>query len=233
MSVFLEFCDETPDRIFDKFDIDVIRINNKYAMESAFGTIDDSVAYEAGESQPVSEKKSWLKSMAERIGRLIRDFCEMLKNMFSPQDHVNLENYLKSADGKEQFDYDLIGVQNGVDAEIRKGRKLIQAISKGTHVDDKTVETFVDNAAKVVQKYAVPALISVGSIKMFNAFEANSKKINNEMQEAANEGDRVTDSSGKEKIHKIYNSMVGLVKDGLKARKICMRQAQLAANGGK
>ena len=124
-------------------------------------------------------------------------------------------------------------VQNGVDAEVRKGRKLIQAISKGTHIDDKTVETFVDNAAKVVQKYAVPAVISVGSIKMFNTFEANSKKINNEMQKAANEGDKVTDLSGKEKIHKIYNSMVGPVKDGLKARKICIRQARLAANGGK
>lgn len=231
MSVFQDFYIQSPDAIFDEFEISVMRINNKYAFESALG-IDNNDLFSEAETPSNGTKKSWLSSMAERIGRLIKDFCNMIKNMFSFQGHLTLDDYKNSDTGKAQIDYDLRVVQDGVDAEVRKGRKLIQAISKGTHIDDAEVEKFVDGAANMLKKFAVPTIVTLGSIASFKAWEAKANKTNEEMQNAAKEGENTTPEN-KSKIQKIYSSMAKLVNEGLKARTICIKQMQNASNKNK
>lgn len=231
MSVFHDFYIQSPDAIFDEFEISVMRINNKYVFESALG-IDDNDLFSEAETPSNVPKKSWLSSMAERIGRLIKDFCNMIKNMFSFKGHLTLDDYKNSDTGKAQIDYDLRVVQDGVDAEVRKGRKLIQAISKGTHIDDAEVERFVDGTANILKKFAIPTIVTIGSIASFKAWEAKANKTNDEMQNAAKEGENATPEN-KSKIQKIYSSMAKLVNEGLKARTICIKQIQNASNKNK
>ena len=93
----------------------------------------------------------------------------MIENAFSNKKHITGDDFINSKTGQLTFNADVKKIQEQIDDEVLKGRKLIQAISSATGVDDKTVANFCDkapNVAKHVGKFVLPVAAAWG-IKTF------------------------------------------------------------------
>ena len=214
----------SPSPIFEQFEIDVSRINNQYMLEEmevkeSFDVdIYDETTDPSGEQKKESGFGAWISKMAQRVARLFQDFAEMIRNMFSVKGHVNLDNFKETELGKRQINYDINMVQSSVDAEIRKGRKLIQAISHATKIDDAAVESFVDGCATAIKRFAVPTLITGGSIALFKGWENRQKAQSSEMNGAAQDMRAAEGDKNKENaVMRIYSAMTNMVNEGCKA----------------
>lgn len=236
MDVFQDVSDEmkTPFPLFEQFEIDIMRINNNYALECAYNGKTpwefDDIFTEAPENESDKNKTggfmAWVQKIAQRVARLFSDFAEMIKNMFSAKDHIDLDSFAKTEQGQAQIQYDLRLVQDSVDAEIRKGRKLIQLISNTTKVDDEQVERYVDGCATAIKRFAVPTVITASSIAIFKGWEKKNNARQSEMNGAANDMRNAAGDKQKEAaVTKIYNSMTKIVNEGLKAYGQLARQA--------
>lgn len=93
------------------------------------------------------------------VRRVFNSFMGMIKNMFSGKEDITAEEYLKSPSGQIQFEEDYQKIAEKVDEEVLKGRKIVQAISRGTGVDDKVIANYCDAAAKGIQKIGIGVVL--------------------------------------------------------------------------
>ena len=172
----------------------------------------------------ITKFKELVNKIISYMKTLIKDVIEMFENTFSNKEEIDKDSYLASETGKLQFDYDCYQVEEKVHAEIRKGRKIIQAISKGTGIDDATVEHYVDSTADIIKNNKeVIVLTGVG----FALWKRGSKKLKDtskELDSAEKDIARVAESVAndpkKQKaINKVLNAMRAKVKVGTDAIK--------------
>lgn len=208
------------DILFRQFEIDVSRLENEFMLESSISEIEGSLFCETetlditNKSKKSSDKNqpskftSFIKEMGRRILQMIDDIIQMFSNMFSNKSHMDIEAYLNSSTGSIEMDNDLIRVQHQVNTDIREGRKLIQAISKGTRIDDAKVEAFVDKASKGALKYGKVLVATAGSYALFQKATGGLESLKKEMSTALED---CKDASGDPKkeiqIKKVYTAM--------------------------
>ena len=234
MSVFNKYTsvyENTNEPLFLQYDIDIMRLDSKYAFESASGI---SCGIYITEAEEVADQSSsfneWVTKLIERVRKFISDAIDMVKDIFSDKKHLYIEDYLNSESGQIQFEYDIQKIQDNVDAELRKGRKLVQAISKGTKIDDRTVEAYVDNAGALIKKYAKPTIITSGAIVQINNTDGRLKKMSAELGHICDDTKKLKDEPDKYKaVRKIIKAATELASEATKIGTIFIKQVEIEA----
>ena len=228
MSIYREYTSELErscDILTMKFDIATERAFTAYEYAVAMGDlIQDDITLEDGEQASQPKQKSgfvnFVSKVVNYIVTFIKDFIDMLGNMFSRKENLDLEAYLASDKGKMEFGYDVLKVEEQVADDIRKGRKMIQLISSKTGVDDATVEEYVDKGARGIQKYGKVALVVGAGFLLYKKGKKALAQTGDEVKKCANEAKAVAGDPKKEKqVKKILNFMQSRVKEGTNALK--------------
>lgn len=207
------------DILYYKYEIESEKLNDELYFETFY--FQES---ENDEKSNPSVKRSSGKIMSiitricESVSRLITDIIEMFSNIFTKKKDLDIDTYIKSNTGSIELDTDLQQVQQQVNAEVRQGRKLIQAISKGTKINDETVEKYVDKATEGIHKHGKTMFTSAKAYKMFQNTTGNLKFLKSEMKDALDDCKANFGQPGKEvNISKIFKAMKHWVEEGINA----------------
>lgn len=162
------------------------------------------------------KKRNAIQKICAYIVNLITDVISTFKNIFTPgKDHINVESYIKSAKGSIELENDIMRVQQQVDEEVRKGRKLVQAISKGTKVDDAVVEKYMDDAAKGIKKYGRTTIATAASYLQFQKATGNLENLKELTKASLNDfKNSVVDPDADVQLSGVFYSMEKWIKEG-------------------
>lgn len=222
MSIFREYESEEEkqiDILAREYDLSIHNANSTFALESAMlSSIMKDPIYEGvtGEekTQTAGNKfKEFLKSIVNAVKNFVNGTIEMIQGLFSSKENIDLNTYLKSNTGQIQLDYDIKDIQRQVEDERRKGRKLIQRISSVTGVDDKEVESFVDNAADFANKHTKTIIKTAIAAPLIMAVPKLLNKGKDNISDCANDANKVTDPKKQSQIQKVLNKMSSMEKD--------------------
>ena len=238
MSIFMEYecsLDRDYDILMRRFEIATERAEAVYAYESCIADVDaNKYITEANKSfipeeeekvreasTPKIEKmkrafKNFISKIVKYMRDLIYDVTEMISNLFK-KDDLDYKTYAQSETAKERFDFDCVDVELKVADEVRKGRKMIQAISKGTHIDDATVEHYVDKGANYIMNHkevVIGVPVAIATIKLASK---KTKAAADDIEAAGKDAENVTDPVKQAKIKRIFGAMQKKVKIGTDA----------------
>ena len=224
--------DRDYDILMRRFEIAVERAEAIYTYESAINNslcseymIEAKASANDGNESPedkgpskLTKVKNAFANFIEKITtymkNLLRDVAEMFSNMFNTKDTINLDSYMNSETGKEKFDFDCVDASIKAADEVRKGRKLVQAISRGTHIDDATVEEYVDKASKYVIDHKEMVIAVPLAYALYKKGTKKTKAMAEEIDEAGKSAKNVTDPKKQAAIKKIFGAMQKNVKVG-------------------
>ena len=129
-------------------DIEIDRAISDYMTESSMMSIVD-VYVESEEALGKAEEskfKAFINKLIETIKRLAKKVSDGFKNIFV-KDNLTAEDYFNDPNVRIEINKDFKKIADELEEEMFKGRKYVQAISKGTGVDDRAIANFCDNAA--------------------------------------------------------------------------------------
>ena len=172
------------------FDIEFDKIINNYTAESALLTLEEDETFLEAAGNKFSDA---VHKIIDTIVNFINSFIEMIENAFSNKKHITGDDFINSKTGQLTFNADAKKIQAQIDDEVLKGRKIIQAISSKTGIDDKTVADFCDKALDVgknVGKFALPVAAAWG-VKTFllNSMKKDKEQVKQLGDEVAKETD--------------------------------------------
>lgn len=208
MSLFNKYVsvfEDAHDPVTLQYGIDIMNIYGNYIIES----IDYSV-YETADNEVKSKNKKFsefITDIYKRIESLITDLCTMIKDVFSPTKHITIDDYKNSELGYIQTKIDYAKIQDKVNDEIRQGRKIIQSLSKGTGIDDKTIEKYVDVSASIIDEYTVPTVITLSSLKRMKNTDKKLESLKGQMASAANDAASIIDPEKQTLARRVYLKM--------------------------
>ena len=147
-------------------DLEMARINRdyKYGLEMAV-TTESVCEYCMTEA---ADGKGFFSRMIDAIVSFIQKINESVANLFSKNEHVDLDSFLQSQTGQVQLSYDMEAIDREVNKKVLEGRKIIQAISSATGISDAKVAKFADGCANVVKDHGV-FIASVAGIGLLRA----------------------------------------------------------------
>ena len=102
-----------------------------------------------------ADGKGFFSRMIDAIVSFIQKINESVANLFSKNEHVDLDSFLQSQTGQVQLSYDMEAIDREVNKKVLEGRKIIQAISSATGISDAKVAKFADGCANVVKEHGV------------------------------------------------------------------------------
>ena len=108
---------------------------------------DDDSDEDEEEEKKDGKKVGIFTKICNAIKSFINSFITMIRNLF--KDSLDEDTYMQSKAFDMRYDQDVERLTNEVNREMVKGRKIIQAISNQTHVDDVTVANFCDMGANL------------------------------------------------------------------------------------
>ena len=172
------------------FDIEFDKIINNYTTESALLTLEEDGTFLEAAGNKFSDA---VHKIIDTIVNFINSFIEMIENAFSNKKHITGDDFINSKTGQLTFNADVKKIQEQIDDEVLKGRKIVQAISSKTGIDDKTVAEFCDTAfdvGKSVGKFVLPITAAWG-VKTFilKSMKNNKDRIRQLGEEVAKETD--------------------------------------------
>ena len=160
--VFNEY--DTPkseiDLIIEQFNLDMDKLYCNYIYESNFGGVVDTPILESEAEEDKFDKKQktsfklTLINIAKRITRLFSDIIELFTNMLPFKKDLDIDQYMRSATGVMRLDADIKEIDNEVQDQMRKGRKIVQLISKSQVIDDEVVADYIDETQRIIMKTA-------------------------------------------------------------------------------
>lgn len=147
-------------------DLEMARINRDYKYGLGMAVATESVCeYCMTES---ADGKGFFSRMIDAIVSFIQKINESVANLFSKNEHVDLDSFLQSQTGQVQLSYDMEAIDREVNKKVLEGRKIIQAISSATGISDAKVAKFADGCANVVKDHGV-FIASVAGIGLLRA----------------------------------------------------------------
>ena len=147
-------------------DLEMARINRDYKYGLGMAVATESVCeYCMTES---SDGKGFFSRMIDALVSFIQKINESVANLFSKNEHVDLDSFLQSQTGQVQLSYDMEAIDREVNKKVLEGRKIIQAISSATGISDAKVAKFADGCANVVKDHGV-FIASVAGIGLLRA----------------------------------------------------------------
>lgn len=154
------------DILMREFQIDMMQINDEYIYESQI--YDLSLTMFESENPPSENGSKFLSAIRKifmRIKRFITDFISMIDDVLTGgKKNITPEEYFEDPNVKVQIEGDVNKINAIVDDEILKGRKFVQALSRGTNIDDRIIANWVDSGAQKLDKCGKPLLIALGTV---------------------------------------------------------------------
>ena len=147
-------------------DLEMARINRDYKYGLGMAVATESVCEYC--MTEAADGKGFFSRMIDAIVSFIQKINESVANLFSKNEHVDLDSFLQSQTGQVQLSYDMEAIDREVNKKVLEGRKLIQAISSATGVSDAKVAKFADGCANVVKDHGV-FIASVAGIGLLRA----------------------------------------------------------------
>ena len=152
-------------------DIEIDRAISDYMTESSMISIID-VYTESDEARGKAEEnkfKAFIDKLIGVIKKLVHNISEGFKDIFV-RDNMTADEYFANPDVQIAISKDFKKMADEIEDEIIKGRKIVQAISKGTGVDDHTVAAYCDNAANFAidnGKYVITGVSAMALSRYF------------------------------------------------------------------
>lgn len=170
-------------------EIEIDRAISNYMTESDMMSIID-VYTESEESRDEAERSKFsqvIKRIIDAVKKLAIKVAEGFKDIFI-RDDMTADDYFSDPNVRIKINQDMEAMAKEIEDEVIKGRKIVQAISKGTGVDDHVVANFCDRAANIGTKegkYVITgaACMAIGrkmrskSRKMFNDLDADGRLL--------------------------------------------------------
>ena len=147
-------------------DLEMARINRDYKYGLGMAVATESVCEYC--MTEAADGKGFFSRMIDAIVSFIQKINESVANLFSKNEHVDLDSFLQSQTGQVQLSYDMEGINRDVNKKVLEGRKMIQAISSATGISDAKVAKFADGCANVVKEHGV-FIASVAGIGLLRA----------------------------------------------------------------
>ena len=147
-------------------DLEMARINRDYKYGLGMAVATESVCEYC--MTEAADGKGFFSRMIDAIVSFIQKINESVANLFSKNEHVDLDSCLQSQTGQVQLSYDMEAIDREVNKKVLEGRKLIQAISSATGISDAKVAKFADGCANVVKDHGV-FIASVAGIGLLRA----------------------------------------------------------------
>jgi len=164
--IFNDISDKEIDIEFLEYKIEIDKLLNDYLIESNILSLG---IYTEDENETVPEQKqskfgAFISRIADAIMNALKNLANAVASLFGSKDHIDTQSFLKSNAGKEIYTVDIEKINKECDDKILEGRKMIQAISKGTHIDDHVVAKYVDGAANFASKYGKAVITSAAAL---------------------------------------------------------------------
>ena len=236
MSIFKEYEDSFErdvDILLREHDINFSRLMTEYAYDVAM--IDEDLSFMSESEGEQTEKKpsgfiEFIRKAVDYIVKLISDFLEMLGNFFNTKEHITTSDYLGSETGKLQLEYDMERVQKEVDAQMLEGRKLVQLISKGTHIPAEKIAAFSDKCARVCKDHGKVIVGTAAALAISKGIRSHMKKTKNSAQEIGKDAEKCAGDAEKETaMRKIFNAVDKMISEYVNASSIVSRNIQKEA----
>ena len=147
-------------------DLEMARINRDYKYGLGMAVATESVCEYC--MTEAADGKGFFSRMIDAIVSFIQKINESVANLFSKNEHVDLDSFLQSQTGQVQLSYDMEAIDREVNKKVLEGRKIIQAISSATGISDAKVEKLAEGCANVVKDHGV-FIASVAGIGLLRA----------------------------------------------------------------
>lgn len=134
-------------------DLEMARINRDYKYGLGMAVATESVCEYC--MTEAADGKGFFSRMIDALVSFIQKINESVANLFSKNEHVDLDSFLQSQTGQVQLSYDMEAIDREVNKKVLEGRKIIQAISSATGISDAKVAKFADGCANVVKEHGV------------------------------------------------------------------------------
>lgn len=221
-----------------EFEVDMLKINDEYMRESSLLLISGNLILEGEGAEP--QTKGFFSKAVDKIvsavSRLITSFIEMIGDIFGNKKNITTADFIDSDTGKVTLNHDVTKINQDINKELLKGRKMIQAISRGTKIPDETVASFVDSSADFINKYG-KVVLGVGATMVLknailSAMNGNKKAMDDSGRDAKNGN---PDKKAEEQKMSILNRMSNLVSQSVKVSKeaITSISKNMKKDGGK
>lgn len=147
-------------------DLEMARINRDYKYGLGMAVATESVCEYC--MTEAADGKGFFSRMIDAIVSFIQKINESVANLFSKNEHVDLDSFLQSQTGQVQLSYDMEAIDRDVNKKVLEGRKIIQAISSATGISDAKVAKFADGCANVVKDHGM-FIVSAAGIGLLRA----------------------------------------------------------------
>lgn len=146
-------------------DLEMARINRDYKYGLGMAVATESVCEYC--MTEAADGKGFFSRMIDAIVSFIQKINESVANLFSKNEHVDLDSFLQSQTGQVQLSYDMEAIDREVNKKVLEGRKLIQAISSATGISDAKVAKFADGCANVVKEHGafIASVTGIGILR--------------------------------------------------------------------
>lgn len=115
-------------------------------------------APEPAEEKVTGKGKNFFNRVLDSIINFFHKLNERIQSHFKSTEDVELSEYLASQTGSVQLEYDLDKVENFVNQQFLKGRKIVQAISSATGISDAKVAAFCDECTQTAIDFTGPTI---------------------------------------------------------------------------
>ena len=160
---FNNICNKDIDIEFLETKIEIERSLNDFLTEAEILSLN---IFTEAEAPAVDNQKengfiAFIKRISEAIVNALKNLGTAIATTFGGGERMDTKDFLNSDIGKTLYNTDIHKINEECDAKILQGRKMVQAISNGTGVDDKTIANYVDGAANFLS-HTGPVLLSTG-----------------------------------------------------------------------
>ena len=164
-------------------DIEIDRAISDYMTESSMMSLVD-VYVESDEARGKAEEnkfKAFINKLISVIKKLAHNISEGFKDIFV-RDNMTADDYFANPDVQIAISKDFKKMADEIEDEIIKGRKYVQAISKGTGIDDHTVATYCDNAANFAMREGKYVIAGVSAMALSRYFKKKVSSISKDLE---------------------------------------------------
>ena len=202
------------DKIFnvinEQYEFNIMKINNDYYLEKSLSNINNSFLFENVKTETDNGFKKYIKGFFQAIINFIDNIINSIKVLFISKKNIDIDDYLKSHDGKLQLDKDVNKLKKSIDEDISNGNKLLQRITSKLGVTHKEVDEFINNSKK---KIALIGPIVVGGVASHFSYKKFMNDLNDNkqsLQKSRNILNNGLDSDSESMVRKILNHLSSL-----------------------
>jgi hypothetical protein len=164
-------------------DIAIDRAISDYMTESSMMSLVD-VYMESDEARGKAEEnkfKAFINKLISVIKKLAHNISEGFKDIFV-RDNMTADDYFANPDVQIAISKDFKKMADEIEDEIIKGRKYVQAISKGTGIDDHTIAAYCDNAANFAMEEGKYVIAGASAMALSRYFKKRVSSISKDLE---------------------------------------------------